>query len=144
MSTTETPENHGPAPLLELGSSDVLGPLPLWRDDAGRSWWGADELTGEALLAWRDAAVAAERERRLMIADEIAKAWPEGQQTASMIREGVTELAGHVAADVAATLAAERERWKAHADAMAQTLEAFEAQGSDKTAALRAYRAFRA
>jgi hypothetical protein len=41
-------------------------------------------------------------------------------------------------------VAAERERWQAHADAMAQTLEAFEAQGSDKTAALRAYRAFRA
>jgi hypothetical protein len=41
-------------------------------------------------------------------------------------------------------LTAERERWQAHADAMAQTLEAFEAQGSDKTAALRAYRAFRA
>jgi hypothetical protein len=43
-----------------------------------------------------------------------------------------------------AAVAAERERWGAHADAMAQTLEAFEAQGSDKTAALRAYRAFRA
>lgn len=41
-------------------------------------------------------------------------------------------------------VAAERERWKAHADAMAQTLEAFEAQGSDKTAALRAYLDFRA
>lgn len=41
-------------------------------------------------------------------------------------------------------VAAERERWKAQADAMAHALEVFEAQGSDKTHALRAYRAFRA
>jgi len=53
---------------LGSASSEGLGPLPLWRDDAGRSWWGADELTGEALLAWRDAAVAAERERCVQIA----------------------------------------------------------------------------
>lgn len=26
MNTTELPENHEPAPLLGLGSSDVLGP----------------------------------------------------------------------------------------------------------------------
>jgi hypothetical protein len=45
---------------------------------------------------------------------------------------------------ISEAVAAERERWKAHADAMALSLEAFEAQGSDKTEALRAYRVFRA
>lgn len=36
----------------------------------------------------------------------------------------------------------ESERWKAYADAMAHALEIFERQGSDKTDALRDYRAF--
>ena len=42
--------------------SKVLDPPPLWFDDGGRSWWGADELTVDALIAWRGAAVAAEQE----------------------------------------------------------------------------------
>jgi hypothetical protein len=75
MSTKDIHESREPAPPLGLGSSEGLGPLPLWRDDAGRSWWGADELTGEALLAWRDAAVAAERERwQSMLLSAVAEA----------------------------------------------------------------------
>jgi hypothetical protein len=50
----------------------------------------------------------------------------------------------HVKWRIDTAVAAERERWQARADAMARALEVFEAQGSDKTDALRAYRAFRA
>jgi len=41
-----------------------------------------------------------ESDRLRMIADEIEKAWPEGRKTASLIREGVTDLYSHVLADV--------------------------------------------
>lgn len=64
----------------------------------------------------------------------------------ALLREAANELEDRAEAleDWKERWRHERERWQAHADAMAQALEAFEAQGSDKTAALRAYRAFRA
>jgi len=46
-----------------LGHDATKGAAPLWFDDGGRAWWGADELTGDHIAAWVDAKVQAERTR---------------------------------------------------------------------------------
>jgi hypothetical protein len=52
-------------------------------------------------------------------------------------------LASHREAYAQAKVAAELMLWRSHADAMAHALEVFEAQGSDKTKALRDYMDFK-
>jgi hypothetical protein len=48
MSTTEIPENHEPAPLLGLGSSEVLGPnAPLLERLRSTAHWQLTEGNGD-------------------------------------------------------------------------------------------------
>lgn len=53
------------------------------------------------------------------------------------------QMLAHREAYAQAVLAAELMLWRSHADAMAHALEVFEAQGSDKTKALRDYMDFK-
>ena len=59
---------------LGLGCNEGLGPLPLWRDDGGRSWWGSDELTGEHILIRIAHEVAVERARLRMLVEAMRDA----------------------------------------------------------------------
>jgi hypothetical protein len=43
---------HHTDPLYARPPAVTLPPLPLWFDDADRSWWGPDPLTYDVLLAW--------------------------------------------------------------------------------------------